>query len=146
MGFRQILKSIRGIHPPSPNCGPDSYFWSLTLSAIFSLKSITSFLEKAEGNPETQLGEFDWKTIWRRRGPPRIKTHHWLIAHGCYLQTPKELNARWLILIFVNSVAIRWKLLFMLSGIVLELKRCGLCFSLILDAVTFSVVTWGHGF
>ncbi|OWM77301.1 hypothetical protein CDL15_Pgr028938 [Punica granatum] len=68
---------IAAIKPPRPDDPPDHLYWSRISSGIFSVSSAYCMLVSDMWNDSLIL----WKLIWRWRGPERIHSFLWLVAH-----------------------------------------------------------------
>jgi ribonuclease HI len=72
------LLTLAGFKAPAEEGIDDEPLWGLTTSGAFSIKSAFMFLNNQ--NEEGQESD-TWKTIWKWRGPQRIRTFLWLAAH-----------------------------------------------------------------
>ena len=72
-----ILMKIASIKPPSLSDGEDSVYWGCSKSRLFTVKSAFSLLEESKWDIEDRR----WSTIWKWRGPERVKLFLWLAMH-----------------------------------------------------------------
>jgi ribonuclease HI len=72
-----IANKVIALPAPIEADGPDNIGWGGTSTQQFSVKSAYNSLLRNQPSVEG-----DWKVLWRWRGPHRIQTFMWLVAHG----------------------------------------------------------------
>lgn len=108
---RSILKRIRATPTPVQGNGKDELYWQLTASGKFTVQSAYQLL----GEPEEENEDRLWQCLWSWKGPERVRTFLWLVAHNklptkqhcfrrnsvsndgcprCHLDTESTLHAR----------------------------------------------------
>jgi len=83
-----IANKVIALPAPIEADGPDNIGWGGTSTQQFSVKSAYNSLLRNQSNVEG-----DWKGLWRWRGPHRIQTFMWLVAHGRILTNYRR--SRW---------------------------------------------------
>ncbi|CAN1179882.1 Aldehyde oxidase 4 [Linum perenne] len=63
--------------PPVPTSGADHITWGLERDGRFRIRSAYTLAAEDEVEPREGV----WKTIWRWKGPQRIRQFIWLVAH-----------------------------------------------------------------
>ncbi|KAH9763649.1 putative ribonuclease H protein [Citrus sinensis] len=71
-----VVLMIAAIKPPSPESEADQFYWGSSNSGVFTTRTTYNLLL---GNL-VQDEEVRWKSIWKWRGPHRIRTFLWLVA------------------------------------------------------------------
>ncbi|KAH9751258.1 putative ribonuclease H protein [Citrus sinensis] len=72
----KVVLMIAAIKPPSPDSAADQFYWGSSNSGMFTARTAYNLLL---GNL-VQDEEVRWKSIWKWRGPHRIRTFLWLVA------------------------------------------------------------------
>ncbi|PKI44726.1 hypothetical protein CRG98_034903 [Punica granatum] len=72
------LLHIASHRPPARDQGEDSLYWTFEPTGNFSVKTAYCFLAQAGWAEEDRV----WKSIWSWRGPQRVRTFLWLVAHA----------------------------------------------------------------
>ncbi|CAN1315860.1 Putative ribonuclease H protein At1g65750 [Linum perenne] len=68
---------VAGMSPPVSGAGEDQITWGLERDERFRLRSAYSLLADDAKEPREGI----WKTIWRWKGPQRVRQFLWLVAH-----------------------------------------------------------------
>ncbi|MCI14633.1 ribonuclease H, partial [Trifolium medium] len=82
------VSQIIALSAPTDVDGPDIIGWGGTNTHQFTVQSAHSLQHQ---NCPTVVG--DWKILWKWRGPHRIQTFIWLVAHGHILTNFRR--SRW---------------------------------------------------
>ncbi|CAN1166059.1 Putative ribonuclease H protein At1g65750 [Linum perenne] len=74
----EAVDIIAGMTPPKEGSGDDDWVWGCEKSGVFTIKSAYDLIGKIE-NP---IDADRWKSVWKWRGPSRVRFFLWLAAKG----------------------------------------------------------------
>ncbi|CAN1726177.1 Putative ribonuclease H protein At1g65750 [Linum perenne] len=74
----EALALISGMSPPQPDSGEDQWTWGEEKNGKFSIKSAYNLIHDLPGIQTTET----WRSVWRWKGPNRIRFFLWLATHG----------------------------------------------------------------
>lgn len=83
-----IATRVIALPAPIEVDGPDTIGWRGTSTHQFIVKSAYNLLVRDQSTVDG-----DWKMLWEWRGPHRIQTFMWLVAHGRILTNYRR--SRW---------------------------------------------------
>ncbi|KAF2293168.1 hypothetical protein GH714_038713 [Hevea brasiliensis] len=83
-----LQETIVAILPPNAALGEDEFYWRFSSSGVYSVKTGYNYL--AAVNLSSNIY---WWRIWGWKGPHRVQSFLWLLAHDCLL-TNAERNRR----------------------------------------------------
>ncbi|XP_057418408.1 uncharacterized protein LOC130712598 [Lotus japonicus] len=86
----EIYDRVIETNPPGEGHGGDSLSWGLTSDGKFSLASVHPIIQSGDSQPSNRI----FGTIWKFKGPPKVQSFLWKVAHVRLLTNKERMKRR----------------------------------------------------